>query len=107
MGKGFVNNLHVGKVVFGAFTSLIFSLLLSLVSSNGFVSALDHTASISASETVNVGVSPSGNGVGVSSDSVTVTTTCSAGYNLSIATSGDNKLYKNGDSTNTAFLLIQ
>ena len=61
--------------------------------------ATSHTASISANSSVTLDVSPTGNGLGIHNESITVTTTCSAGYNLSLATSGDNKLYHGGDST--------
>ena len=81
------------------FASMILPAFCAIIGFTANVSATSHSATISASSSVILDVLPVGDGVGVHSESITVNTTCSAGYNLSIATSGDNKLYHGGDST--------
>ena len=74
-----------------------------------------YSAAISTASEVTLNLNVAGDGVGVKTEPVNVNTTCKAGYNLSVSTSSDNKLYLDGDDTsenifnpiNSAYALSQ
>ena len=84
----------LGKFCLGIFTALIASRMMS---ASVFAT---YSASITASNSITLNVSYSGNGVSVHDETINVVTNCTAGYNLTIATTGSSVLYLNGDSSN-------
>lgn len=79
----------------------VFLNLLTLISSLIFSHPVFASHSVSIITDKNIQLVPIAGTTDVKPASVNVTTTCTAGYNLSIATTTANTLYLNGDDTNT------
>ena len=89
---------HVGSwfcALFAFFSILLFQ---SLFLNTSVYAA--YSATLNTSNAIEFNADP--DHTTVHAESVTVVSNCSAGYNLTISTTGDNKLYKNGDSTISA-----
>ena len=59
-----------------------------------------YTASIATSDSIVINATGAGNGVSVHNEPITVTSTCTAGYNLTLSTTQNSTLYRDGDDEN-------
>ena len=85
--------------------TLAFWFVFSGVFSIVFASSVSaHTASITTDDTVVVNAAAVGDYAGIEDDSLNITSTCPLGYTVSIKGPSDNKLYKDGDNTETSYI---
>ena len=96
------NNRHISVWFAPLFASLVAISSVVISSLTSSVPAHAYSASLNTSTSVVLNTDP--NHTTVHTESINVVSDCQAGYNLTISTSGNNKLYKNGDSTITTGL---
>ena len=88
------------KIKIFVFVLLATNILCSLFTFDVFA----HTASITTDDTVVINAAAVGDHAGISADNLDITSTCPLGYTVSIKGPSDNKLYKDGDNTETSYI---